>query len=92
MSDVINRLPSKKYTLLYVTSPREFENSGSVVYQPDEDLHNGPLRSELKRDQSAHVRQSDSSSNKSLFQEYQYLTPGMFHLRPWIANHQKPHC
>lgn len=36
---------------------------------------------ELKRDYSAHAREEDTSS-KSLFQEYQYLTPGMFPLSP----------
>lgn len=63
-----------------MTSPREFENAGSVVYKPDEDAYQDPLRTELKRDYSAHVRQRDSSSGKSLFQEYQYLTPGIFQI------------
>lgn len=77
LSDIIDRLPSsKKYTLLYMTSPREFDESESVVYKPD-DLQN-PLRMELKRDYSAHVRGKESSSDSSLFQEYQYLTPGAY--------------
>lgn len=75
LSDVIDRIPSsKKYTLLYVTSPRETEGT---VYRPDEESYQEPLRTELRRDYSDYTKQ-DSSSNKSLFQEYQYLTPGMF--------------
>lgn len=50
------------------------------MYKPDQDSYDQPLRTELKRDYSAHVRQDDTSSRKSLFQEYQYLTPGTFHL------------
>lgn len=62
-----------------MTSPREFEDvDDSVVYKPGEDSYQEPIRMELKRDYSAHTRQDDTSSSKSLFQEYQYLTPGMF--------------
>lgn len=76
LADIIDRIPSsKKYTLLYVTSPREFEGSEGVVYKA-EDSYQDPLRMELKRDYSAHGSQSTPASNKSLFREYQYLTPG----------------
>ncbi|GFG01822.1 protein big1 [Aspergillus udagawae] len=78
LADIINRIPSsKKYTLLYVTSPREFEGSEGIVYQA-EDGYQDPLHMELKRDYSAHGSQSAPASNKSLFREYQYLTPGIF--------------
>lgn len=70
--NVIDRLPeSKGYTILYVTSPRELEDTGSDFYQAEQD----PLHMDLKRDYSAH--DSQSSSNKTLFQEYQFFTPGM---------------
>lgn len=76
LANIIDRIPSsKKYTLLYVTSPREFEGSEGVVYKV-EDSYQDPLRMELKRDYSAHESQSTPASNKSLFREYQYLTPG----------------
>ncbi|PWY77205.1 BIG1-domain-containing protein [Aspergillus sclerotioniger CBS 115572] len=72
--DIIERLPeSKGYTILYVTSPREFENSNADFYQSDED----PIHMDLKRDYSAHGRQIPASS-KTLFREYRLLTPGIF--------------
>ncbi|ODM17187.1 hypothetical protein SI65_07586 [Aspergillus cristatus] len=74
LSDIIDRIPSsKKYTLLYVTSPRETEGT---VYRPYEESYQEHLRTELKRDYSDYTKQD--SSKKSLFQEYQYLTPGLF--------------
>ncbi|PYI10571.1 BIG1-domain-containing protein [Aspergillus sclerotiicarbonarius CBS 121057] len=74
LSDIIERLPvSKGYTLLYVTSPRESENSGADFYQSEEDI----VHMDLKRDYSAHGSQVPAS-NKTLFQEYQLLTPGIW--------------
>ncbi|RAK99702.1 Ac45/VOA1 transmembrane domain-containing protein [Aspergillus ibericus CBS 121593] len=74
LSDVIERLPaSKGYTILYVTSPKESENSGADFYQSEED----PIHMDLKRDYSAHGSQV-TASNKTLFQEYQFLTPGLW--------------
>lgn len=35
---------------------------------------------DLKRDYSMHLREDSGNSSKSLFQEYQYLTPGTFSL------------
>ncbi|GMG49831.1 unnamed protein product [Aspergillus oryzae var. brunneus] len=77
LSDIIERIPSsKKYTILYVTSPREFGESDSVIYQFETDPYQDPVHMDLKRDFAAHSRRSEPASNKSLFQEYQYLTPG----------------
>ncbi|OJJ66706.1 hypothetical protein ASPBRDRAFT_48655 [Aspergillus brasiliensis CBS 101740] len=71
--NVIDRLPeSKGYTILYVTSPRELEDTGSDFYQSEQD----PLHMDLKRDYSSH--DSQTSSNKTLFQEYQFFTPGIW--------------
>ncbi|KAL3463150.1 BIG/ATPase V1 complex, subunit S1 [Aspergillus heterothallicus] len=77
LSDIIGYLPSKKYTLLYLTTPREFEENGSPVYQPQNDLYQDPVHVDLKRDYSAHARR-DETTNTSLFDEYQYFTPGIF--------------
>ncbi|GLA27630.1 hypothetical protein AnigIFM63604_000421 [Aspergillus niger] len=72
--NVIDQLPeSKGYTILYVTSPRELEDTGSDFYQAEQD----PLHMDLKRDYSAHDSQTPSS-NKTLFQEYQFFTPGIW--------------
>lgn len=77
LSDIIERIPSsKKYTILYVTSPREFGESDSVIYQSETDPYQDPVHMDLKRDFAAHSRRSEPAFNKSLFQEYQYLTPG----------------
>ncbi|GAB1194066.1 hypothetical protein APSETT444_003306 [Aspergillus pseudonomiae] len=79
LSDIIERIPSsKKYTILYVTSPREFGESDSGIYQSETDPYQDPVHMDLKRDFAAHSRRSEPASNKSLFQEYQYFTPGLF--------------
>lgn len=81
LADIIERLPSSKYTLLYVTSPRENVDSSSTTHLPSgNDQYQDPLHMELKRDYSTHSRREDSKT-QSLFQEYQYLTPGLFYAR-----------
>ncbi|GLI78193.1 hypothetical protein PoHVEF18_006500 [Penicillium ochrochloron] len=80
IADIIDRIPSSsKYTLLYVTSPREFPETDSVVYET-EDAYPDSVRMELKRDYSSHSYSSASESdrNTSLFDEYQFFTPGLF--------------
>lgn len=79
LADVIERLPSSsKYTILYITSPREFPETDSVIYEASGDSYQDSLHMELKRDYSAHASASNPSSNStSLFEEYQYFTPGM---------------
>ncbi|KAJ5498838.1 BIG/ATPase V1 complex subunit S1 [Penicillium expansum] len=80
LADVIERLPSSsKYTILYITSPREFPETDSVIYEASGDSYQDSLHMELKRDYSAHASASNPSSNStSLFEEYQYFTPGIF--------------
>ncbi|KAJ5180500.1 BIG/ATPase V1 complex subunit S1 [Penicillium capsulatum] len=80
IADIIDRIPSSsKYTLLYVTSPREFPESDSVLYDSNEDSYQNPIHMEIKRDYSSHAGGSDSSDRtQSLFDEYQYFTPGIF--------------
>ncbi|PYH93488.1 BIG1-domain-containing protein [Aspergillus ellipticus CBS 707.79] len=78
LSDIIERLPgSKKYTMLYVTSPREIEDSAAIVYQSEDNSYQNPVHMDLKRDYSAHGPQESPESNKPLFQDYYYLTPGI---------------
>ncbi|KKK17589.1 hypothetical protein P175DRAFT_0502656 [Aspergillus ochraceoroseus IBT 24754] len=78
LSDIIGRLPSKRYTILYVTTPKEFDENDSNVYQSETYDYQDSLHMDLKRDFSVHSRREDTTSNKSLFQEYQYFTPGLF--------------
>ncbi|KAL4997225.1 BIG/ATPase V1 complex, subunit S1 [Aspergillus recurvatus] len=77
LSDIVGRLPSKKYTILYLTTPREFEETVPPVYKSPNDPYQDAMHMDLKRDYSAHSR-SDDTTNKSLFDEYQYFTPGLF--------------
>lgn len=83
LADVIDRLASSKYTILYITSPREFPETDSVIYETSEASYQDSLHMEMKRDFSA-SGSSSSPSNKStsLFGEYQYFTPGRSSLPP----------
>lgn len=80
LADIIDRIPSSsKYTLLYVTSPREFPDTDSIVYETENELNQDGLRMELKRDYSDSYKSAESGSSdrhQSLFDEYQYFTPG----------------
>lgn len=82
LADIIDRIPSdSKYTLLYVTSPREFPESDSVVYQPSDEFDQDGMHMDLKRDYSSSSSSSSSSESdrrQSLFDEYQYFTPGSY--------------
>ncbi|KAL4788233.1 BIG/ATPase V1 complex, subunit S1 [Aspergillus varians] len=77
LSDIVSRLPSKKYTILYATTPREFEETDSPVYKSANDPYQDSMHVDLKRDFSAHSRRDNTTKN-SLFDEYQYFTPGIF--------------
>lgn len=62
-----------------MTSPREYtETDYSMAYESDNSgMYQDPLRMPVKRDQTAHVFKDTGSSN-SVFQEYQFLSPGLF--------------
>lgn len=47
------------------------------VYEPTDDVYQDPVRADLKRDYSMHSGRDDSLKN-SLFDEYQYFTPGSY--------------
>ncbi|CAG7948020.1 unnamed protein product [Penicillium nalgiovense] len=86
LADVIDRLPpSSKYTILYITSPREFPETDSVVYEASGDSYQDSLHMDLKRDYSAHAL-SSSSNSTSLFEEYQYFTPGIYRAPTTLFN------
>ncbi|KAL1968510.1 hypothetical protein VTN77DRAFT_1720 [Rasamsonia byssochlamydoides] len=81
LADIIDRVPSSKYTLVYVTSPREFVDDAepdSPVYNLESGVFQEPLHMELKRDYAGHAREDGSDSSRSLFEEYQFLSPGIF--------------
>jgi hypothetical protein len=76
---IVDRIPStSKYTILYVTSPREFPETDSVIYEASGDSYQDSLHMEMKRDYSASGSASvPSNRSTSLFEEYQYFTPGL---------------
>ncbi|KAJ5558730.1 hypothetical protein N7535_009391 [Penicillium sp. DV-2018c] len=80
LADVVDRIPSSsKYTIIYTTSPREFPETDSVIYEASGDSYPDAVHMELKRDYSAHGSASSSlKKDTSLFHEYQYFTPGIF--------------
>ncbi|GAD94065.1 conserved hypothetical protein [Paecilomyces variotii No. 5] len=78
LADIVDRISSKKYTIIYVTSPREVadgEQSESFMYHSDVDSQE-PVHMDLKRDYASNAR--EGSSGQSVFEEYQFLTPGIF--------------
>lgn len=77
LADVLDHIPSSKYTLIYVTTPREYENDdlSSINYSSEDDLQE-PIHQDLKRD-FAESRQDGTTDNRSLFQKYQFLSPGI---------------
>ncbi|KAJ5872557.1 BIG/ATPase V1 complex subunit S1 [Penicillium soppii] len=80
LADVVDRIPStSKYTILYITSPREFPETDSVIYESSGDSYQDSLHMEMRRDYSASGSASGSSTRStSLFEEYQFFTPGIF--------------
>ncbi|KAJ6120375.1 hypothetical protein N7523_004655 [Penicillium sp. IBT 18751x] len=80
IADILERIPSdSSYTLLYTTSPREFPETDSVVYESNEGSYQESLHMELKRDYSSKPSTiSRPDRQQSLFDEYQYFTPGIF--------------
>ncbi|KAN0076645.1 BIG/ATPase V1 complex, subunit S1 [Elaphomyces granulatus] len=81
LAGVIDQVPSQSYTFLYITSPKEFvdgEVTDSFVYHPENSAYQEPLHMDLKRDYVAHSRGPSLPSNQSLFQRYQFLSPGIF--------------
>ncbi|CAL5868470.1 uncharacterized protein PFLUO_LOCUS2696 [Penicillium psychrofluorescens] len=82
LADIVDRIPaSSKYTILYVTSPREFPDSDSIEYDSSEGSYQDALHVDLKRDYSSwssNADSSDDSGSQSLFEEYQFFTPGIF--------------
>jgi hypothetical protein len=79
LADLIDRIPSNsKYTILYITSPREFPETDSVIYEASGDSYQDSLHMEMKRDYSASGSvSSPSNQSTSLFEKYQYFTPGL---------------
>jgi hypothetical protein len=51
----------------------------NYLYETDGDAYQDPFHSELKRDTSAHSRETEEeTSNLPVFEVYQFLSPGPF--------------
>ncbi|EGE81195.1 hypothetical protein BDDG_04136 [Blastomyces dermatitidis ATCC 18188] len=69
---IIDRLPSRDYTVLYTTTPREFTPAGIETEEPaiyneiDTDIYQNPLRTNMNRDTAAHshVRRDGEGDGK----------------------------
>ncbi|KAH8698300.1 BIG/ATPase V1 complex, subunit S1, partial [Talaromyces proteolyticus] len=81
LADIIDQISSPKYTLIYSTSPREYEEEGkasSVTYDSNDIKDQYPFHQDLKRDFRESNRQDEQGDNRSLFDKYQFLSPGIF--------------
>ena len=84
LASVLDFLPSKKYTVIYTTSPTTTPLS-TLAAEPEsyemDPMFQAPVHMELKRDLSHHKRASNQNitlPEGSLFERYQYLSPGLF--------------
>jgi len=84
LASVLDLLPSKKYTVVYTTSPvvatQNTQTAEPGSYEMDS-MFQAPVHMELKRDLSHHKRESSQNitlPNGPLFERYQYLSPGLF--------------
>ncbi|KAF2281056.1 BIG1-domain-containing protein [Westerdykella ornata] len=78
---IISRLaPSKDYTVIYTTTPRDLDESHNLssehVYEM-EDPFRDAVKMELKRD-TTYIRRADNVNQGGLFEKYQYFSPGLF--------------
>jgi hypothetical protein len=90
LADIIDQLPSSKYTLVYITSPREYMQEGesdSGFYDSINDGVQEPFHMDLKRDYAGYSRQDSSNNNKPLFEKYQFFGPGSFYpVASWLLS------
>jgi hypothetical protein len=74
LANLIDRVPSSKYTLIYATSPREYEEQ--EMYNHDELRAQEAVHQDLRRDYAESTRQEETNDNRPLFEKYQFLSPG----------------
>jgi hypothetical protein len=71
-------LGNEKYTVIYITTPRDEEQSASPyqaqqIYEMDDPFPTA-MHTELKRDIESHAK--DAEAEGGLFERYQFLSPG----------------
>jgi len=66
------------FTVIYITSPQTMAQAKAPLEHYDyESAFTDSVQMELKRDLSAHAKQSNATEG-GLFERYQYFTPGLF--------------
>lgn len=84
LASILNLLSSSKYTVLYTTTPISSEQLSTMAMAEDYQIETNfqtAVHMELKRDFSAHRRESnDSTTPRSapLFEKYMFFGPGLF--------------
>jgi len=80
LAGIMDRMPSKKYSLIYATSPQELKEieEESLSYSLEGNNFQEPLHGEFKRDFSDYIRAGDNLEESSLFRRYQFLSAGIF--------------
>jgi len=83
LSNLIDTLPSSKFTVIYTTTPNVTEAVSGETEQYHMNGYGSPLvHQELKRDSEVHARANSSKLSEPLFEKYQFFTPGMYSLPP----------
>lgn len=84
LANIIDQIPSKKYSLIYATSPKELQKieEESLSYSFEDSVFQESFHSEFKRDFSDYAQAEDDPKDSSLFRKYQFLTAGT-HLTLW---------
>lgn len=84
LASVLNLLPSSRYTVLYTTTPISSEQLSTMANAEDYQIETNfqsAVHMELKRDFSAHNRESNHSTtprSTPIFEKYMFFGPGLF--------------
>lgn len=82
LAGIVDRLSSDKYTVIYVTSPREDAERDNFVYQSEQNGFEESRHIELKRNLRDNSQEDGPKGSQSVFEKYQFLSSGKipFHL------------
>lgn len=84
LASVLNLISSSKYTVLYTTTPISSEQLSTMTNAEDYQIETNfqsAVHMELKRDFSAHNRESNHSTTPRsipIFEKYMFFGPGLF--------------
>ncbi|KAL1994593.1 hypothetical protein VTN49DRAFT_2063 [Thermomyces lanuginosus] len=78
LAGIVDRLSSDKYTVIYVTSPREDAERDNFVYQSEQNGFEESRHIELKRNLRDNSQEDGPKGSQSVFEKYQFLSSGIF--------------